>query len=67
MHDKKDITEHETSKEVFKLKISQRNNDTAFSTNLKKEIDSSNKLTISSKVIQDERTRLSEIRKKIRD
>ena len=59
------ITEHETSKEVFKTKLLQKSDETtAFSTNLKAEIDSSNKLTILSKVIQDERTSMNELREK---
>ena len=59
------ITEQETSKEVFKTKLLQKSDETnAFSTNLKAEINSSNKLTILSKVIQDERTGMNELREK---
>ena len=65
MHDKKDITEHETSKEVFKMKLLQRSDKTtAFSKKLMTEIDSSNNLKILSKKIQDERIRMDELREK---
>ena len=63
----KNIIEHETSKEVFKMKLLQTSDETtAFSKKLKVESDSGNNLKILSKVIQDERTRLPKLRK-IRD
>ena len=63
----KNIIEHETSKKVFKMKLLQRSDETtAFSKKLKTVIDSINNLKILSKVIQDERTRMKEL-KEIRD
>ena len=45
------IIEHKTSKEVFKIKLLQRSDETtAFSTKLKTEIDSDNNLKILSKI-----------------
>ena len=59
------IIKHGTSTKVFKMKLMQRSDETtAFSTNLKTAIDSDNNLKILSKVNQDERTRLPELREK---
>ena len=59
------ITEQETSKEFFKTTLLQKSDAmTAVSTNLKSEIASSNKLTMLSKVIQDEKTGMNALREK---
>ena len=59
------IIQHETSKEVFKMKVMQRSVETTvFSTNLKTETDSGNNQKILSKVNQDKMKRLPELREK---
>ena len=59
------IIKHETSKDVFKMKLMQRSVETtAFSTNLKTAIDSGNNLKTLSKVNQDKMKRLHELREK---
>ena len=62
------ITELETSKEVFNKQLLQKSDETTeVSKKLKTEIDSGNSLKILSKVNQDERTRLHDLKRKIRD
>ena len=57
------ITEHEISKAFFLIQLLQKSDEiTAFSRKLKTEIDSGNNLKLLSKVNQDERTRLHELR-----
>ena len=59
----KNITEHEISKAFFQIQLLQKSDETtAFSKKLKIEIDSGNNLKLLSKVNQDERTRLHELR-----
>ena len=59
------IIEHATPIEAFQMKFLQRSDETtAFSNKLKTKRDSGNHLKILSKVNQDERTRLPEIREK---
>ena len=59
------VTALETSKETFQKQLLQKSDETtALSKILKKEIDSGNNLKILSKVNQDERTRLHELREK---
>ena len=63
----KNITSIETSKEVFQKQLLQKSAETtALSKTLKSEIDSGNNLTILSKINQDERPRLQELREKQR-
>ena len=59
----KNIIQHETSNEVFKMKLIQRSDETnAFSTNLKTATDSGNNLKTLSKVNQDKIKRFPELR-----
>ena len=61
----KNITSIETSKEVFQKQLLQKSAETtALSKTLKTEIDSGNNVTILSKINQDERIRLQELREK---